>query len=380
MFWHHFKYNFLISIRNKSQIMWSVVFVVVLGTMFKLTFGDIYNQDEKMKNMKVAVCIEDEQVEANFKAYLENISIVESGDKLLDVQYLDRTEGEKLLEDGEVEGLFYSEGSELKLLITKEDIKQSILASVVTQYHQMITIISTVQRDNPEKLQEVMTTFAAGVGENAEINNSKSDMDVYAQYFYNLIAMACLMCTSVSMLLTTKNQANTSVVGVRKEVSGASYFVGNLASLMAAALVQILCVLIAFAYLLVIGTNFGGEIYKIVIVIFAGVFTGMSIGFCIGSLGNISEKVKDGIATTVSVGGSFLSGLMIADIHMLIENNCPIIHRINPVALVADAFYSINTFETNDRFIRDLVSLAIVSAVFILLGNIFGRRKQYASL
>ena len=51
MFWHHFKYNFLISIRNKSQIMWSVVFVVVLGTMFKLTFGDIYNQDEKMKNM-----------------------------------------------------------------------------------------------------------------------------------------------------------------------------------------------------------------------------------------------------------------------------------------------------------------------------------------
>ena len=67
MFWHHFKYNFLISIRNKSQIMWSVVFVVVLGTMFKLTFGDIYNQDEKMKNMKVAVCIEDEQVEANCK-------------------------------------------------------------------------------------------------------------------------------------------------------------------------------------------------------------------------------------------------------------------------------------------------------------------------
>ena len=380
MFWHHFKYNFLISIRNKSQIMWSVVFVVVLGTMFKLTFGDIYNQDEKMKNMKVAVCIEDEQVEANFKAYLENISIVESGDKLLDVQYLDRTEGEKLLEDGEVEGLFYSEGSELKLLITKEDIKQSILASVVTQYHQMITILSTVQHDNPEKLQEVMTTFAAGVGENEEINNSKSDMEVYAQYFYNLIAMACLMCTSVSMLLTTKNQANTSVVGARKEVSGASYFVGNLASLLAAALVQILCVLISFGYLLLIGTNFGGEIYKIVIVIFAGVFTGMSIGFCIGSFGSISEKVKDGISTAVAVGGSFLSGLMIADIHMLIENNCPIINRINPVALVADAFYSINTFETNDRLIRDLVSLAIISAVFILIGNIFGRRKQYASL
>ena len=71
---------------------------------------------------------------------------------------------------------------------------------------------------------------------------------------------------------------------------------------------------------------------------------------------------------------------MIADIHMLIENNCPIINRINPVALVADAFYSINTFETNDRLIRDLVSLAIISAVFILIGNIFGRRKQYASL
>lgn len=381
MFWLHFKNNILISIRNKYQVFWSVIFIVVLGTMFKVTFGDIYNQDEKMKNIKVAVCIDNEEVEANFKAYVENISIVESGDKLLDIKYIDnREDAEQLLIDGDVAGMFYSEDIELKLMVSKDDIQQSILASIATQYHQMITIMQTVAKDNPEKLYETMATFEAGVGENTEIKNSNSDMDVYAQYFYNLIAMACIMCASVSMTLTTKNQANTSMIGARKEVSGASYFVANVASLLAGAVVQILCVLLSFGYLLAIGANFGGSIPKILLAIVVGVFTGMCIGFCIGSFGFLSDKAKDGITTLFSVGGSFLSGLMIGDIRMLIANKCPIINQINPVALVSDAFYSINTFETDDRYFHNLVSLLIISAVFILAGNLFGRRKQYASI
>lgn len=381
MFWHHFKYSFLISIRNKYQVLWSLVFIIVLGTMFKVTFGDIYNQDEKMKNIKVAACMEDETVLENFNAFIEDTSIVASGEKLLSVQYINHMdEAERLLLDGDVEGVFYSEGSKLKLLISKDDIKQSILASIVTQYHQMITIMTTVQRENPQMLSQTMQIFSENAGENTEIKNSKSDMDVYTQYFYNLIAMACVMCTSVSMTLTVKNQANTSIIGARKEVTGAGYFVGNVASLLAGSVVQTLCVLVSFGYLLAIGVNFGGSIAKILLIIVAGIFSGMSIGFFIGSLGNMSEKVKDGIATAVSVGGSFLSGLMIFDVRVVIERTCPIVNRINPVALIADAFYSINTFETNDRLIRNIVSLIIISVIFIVAGNIFGRRKQYASL
>lgn len=355
--------------------------MIALGTMFKITFGDIYNQDEKMKNIKAAACISDEEVRANFEAYIENISIVDSGEKLLDVRYIDdRMEAEQILEDGEVEGLFYSENAELKLMVIKDDIKQSILASVVTEYHQMLTIMQSVAKDNPAKLQETMEVFAAGVGENTEIHNSKSDMDVYAQYFYNLIAMACIMCASVSMSLTKNNQANTSIIGARKEVTGASYFEANIASLLAGAIVQTLCVLLAFGYLLAIGVNFGGSIPKILLAIVVGIFTGTCMGFCIGSFGFMSDKVKDGITTAFSVGGSFLSGLMLENVRVIIEDSCPIINRINPVALISDAFYAINTFENDERYFKNLISLLIVSAVFILAGNLFGRRKQYASI
>ena len=78
--------------------------------------------------------------------------------------------------------------------------------------------------------------------------------------------------------------------------------------------------------------------------------------------------------------GSFLSGLMIADMRIIVEDTCPIINRINPVALVYDSFYAINTFDTNDRLYRNLLSLLVISVIAIVLGNIFGRRRRYASL
>lgn len=381
MFLHSFKYGLLTSIRNKTQIMWSLLFVIALGTLFKLAFENIYNNDERLQNIGVAVYIEDEEVSENFKSYLADVSLVESGDKLLDITYTESMEeAEKLLYDKKVKGIYYSEAGELKLQIAKEDIQQSILASLTTEYHQIMVIMTDTAMNNPEKMQKVMATLMGSVSTNQEIMNSDSDMNTYTQYFYNLIAMACIMSVSAGVMVTINNHANTSTIGARKQISSANSFISNFSSLLATALVNILCVLISFGYLNLIGIRFGGSYPKIFLIIAVAIFCGISIGFYIGSLGKISYKAKDGIATAVSVGGSFLSGLMVANMRMLVEKTCPIINRINPVALVADSFYANYTFNTDDRLIRNLISLLVIAAVFIVLGNIVGRRKQYDSI
>ncbi|MBO5509922.1 MAG: hypothetical protein J5962_05630, partial [Lachnospiraceae bacterium] len=204
MFFHNFKYNLLSSLRDKSQILWSLVFIMALGTLFKITFGDIYDQDERLKDIKVAVCIEDETIKTGFDMYVAGVSINENGDELLDITYVSNMqEAEALLENEEVAGIFYDEEGELKLMIAKDDIKQSILASVVGRYHQIMTIISEIagQGDNSTAATAMMVAMAENYGENTEIKNSNSDMDVYVQYFYNLIAMACIMSVSVGLTI-----------------------------------------------------------------------------------------------------------------------------------------------------------------------------------
>lgn len=383
MFFHNFKYNLLSSLRDKSQILWSLVFIMALGTLFKITFGDIYDQDERLKDIKVAVCIEDETIKTGFDMYVAGVSINENGDELLDITYVSNMqEAEALLENEEVAGIFYDEEGELKLMIAKDDIKQSILASVVGRYHQIMTIISEIagQGDNSTAATAMMVAMAENYGENTEIKNSNSDMDVYVQYFYNLIAMACIMSVSVGLTITTRNQCNTSYVGARKEVSGVNHITSSISGLLAGALVQTACVLLSLGYLVLLGVNFGHRYGMIMLIIAVGIFSGSSIGFCIGSIGGLDAKVKEGISTAFSVVGSFLSGLMIADMRIIVEDTCPIINRINPVALVYDSFYAINTFDTNDRLYRNLLSLLVISVIAIVLGNIFGRRRRYASL
>ena len=71
---------------------------------------------------------------------------------------------------------------------------------------------------------------------------------------------------------------------------------------------------------------------------------------------------------------------MLLDMRMIVERNCPILNKINPAVMISDAFYALNIYETYERFTGNIISMLVLSAVFIVGGIILGRRKQYASL
>ena len=90
MFWHNFKYNFKVMLRNKDQIFWSLIFTILLGTLFQSTFGDAYEKSDIISDIQVSVYIEDEFVSENFSGIIENISVdEENGNKLLNITYAD---------------------------------------------------------------------------------------------------------------------------------------------------------------------------------------------------------------------------------------------------------------------------------------------------
>ena len=64
----------------------------------------------------------------------------------------------------------------------------------------------------------------------------------------------------------------------------------------------------------------------------------------------------------------------------LVEKHAPIINRINPAALISDAFYCINVYNDTARYYRNLVTLAVMSAAFVMASFLLIRRNRYDSI
>lgn len=94
----------------------------------------------------------------------------------------------------------------------------------------------------------------------------------------------------------------------------------------------------------------------------------------------MGEAMKIGLFLGISMVASFLSGLMIGGIMDLIEKHAPIVNRLNPAALIADAFYCVCIYEDMDRYVRDLSLLAGMSLVFAFVAFLSVRRVRYDSI
>lgn len=381
MFFHNFKYNFKILVHNKSMMLWSVAFVIILGTLFYVSFGNIYEQ-ELIKSIKVAAVIDDAEVAQSFDDMIAGISLdEENGERLLDISDVtDMDEAKALLADGEIEGIFYSENGELKLIVYENGLAQSILASVVGKYHQITTIIADMSVNAPDKIPMALAELLLGETRNIEKKTTDGSMDVYISYFYNLIAMACLLAIDSGIHVTVNTQANLSTVGARKCVSGANSVSCTVSGLLASVVVQCLCSLVGLLYLVMLGVDFGNRTAYIALAIICGCFAGVSMGFFIGSIGRFSANTKNSIGTAFMLVCCFLSGLMVGNMRMIVEELCPVINKINPAVLISDSFYALNIYDTHDRYFNNLITLLIMSVVFITAGALLGRRKKYASI
>ncbi len=181
---------------------------------------------------------------------------------------------------------------------------------------------------------------------NQEISYGKN-VDTYDQYFYNLLAMVSMYCGTAGCLIAIQNQGNMSAIGARKNVSPTHKLKDITGELAVNILFRFLCILISFAFIiLVLRIPLNTRLPFALLAIFIGCTTGMTMGFFIGAIGNMSENVKTGLVMVITMGGSFLSGLMAGNMRIVVDTYCPVINRINPTALISDMFYSLAIYDS----------------------------------
>ena len=77
---------------------------------------------------------------------------------------------------------------------------------------------------------------------------------------------------------------------------------------------------------------------------------------------------------------SFLAGMMVGNMKDIIERSCPVVNRLNPAAVLSDAFYCMAVYDSPERFLRNIITMVIMAVLFVTIAFLGIRRERYDSI
>jgi len=383
MFWHIFINRLKCTIRDKGLIFWTLVFPLILGTLFGMAFSNI-SENEIFKSIDIAVVNNDAyQKNENFKSFLTEHS--QGEEKLFNINLATKEEAEKLLDNNKVVGYIIVD-SQIGLVVKNSGLSQSIIKSVLDEYSQTVSAVHSIVTNNPAALQNGLLQ---DVGDRREYTKdlqlgTKDKPDSTVNYFYSLIAMACLYGSFFGTKEITDTQADLSKRAARLNVAPVHKLKVLIAGLLAGFVVLLLENMILISYLaFVLKVDFGNQIGYILLTCFVGCSTGITFGAFVSAIVKKGEGVKMGILIGGTMAATFLAGMMSGyanNIKYIVEKNVPILAYINPVALITDALYALYYYDTHTRFFINIGLLCGFTVLFCLFTYLIIRRRKYASI
>lgn len=378
----NFKYALLRLMRNKANLFWILVFPIVLGCFFKIAFSNI-TASESFHTIPVAVVEGDNADATAFHTMIEQLS-GDSDDAMLSATFCDDKKARTLLEKGKVDGIFYTTDT-VELAVNSDlsdaSINQSILQSLLTQYYLNRDLIVQILTTNPGNIESLVDSIGQSVDTRKEVSLTRNNIDTYDQYFYNLIAMACLYTAMGGINLAINNSANLSSLAARKTIAPAKRAALIGTELLAIILFESLLNMVSFLFIVtVLGIHMTTHLGLALLTILISTTFSITFGMFLGCVGPKSEGGKTGLMFAVVMPLCFLSGLMMGTMRMVVEKYAPFVNRINPAALISDSFYALNNYDTLTRYTGNILTLLLMTALFLIISILVTRRKTYASL
>lgn len=378
----NFKYALLRLMRNKANLFWILVFPIVLGCFFKIAFSNI-TASESFHTIPVAVVEGDNADATAFHTMIEQLS-GDSEDAMLSATFCDDKKARTLLEKGKVDGIFYTTDT-VELAVNSDlsdaSINQSILQSLLTQYYLNRDLIVQILTTNPGNIESLVDSIGQSVDTRKEVSLTRNNIDTYDQYFYNLIAMACLYTAMGGINLAINNSANLSSLAARKTIAPAKRAALIGTELLAIILFESLLNVVSFLFIVtVLGIHMTTHLGLAMLTILISTTFSITFGMFLGCVGPKSEGGKTGLMFAVVMPLCFLSGLMMGTMRMVVEKYAPFVNRINPAALISDSFYALNNYDTLTRYTGNILTLLLMTVLFLIISILVTRRKTYASL
>ena len=379
MFWHIYKYRLKSLLKTKVAIFWAIIYPILLGTLFYVTFGSSINQNS-IDSIDVAV-VSEVSSEKN-DSFLETMEKVEfeDGKRIFNIANLDLKSAEEKLGKDEIVGIVRL-GEDITLEMGKGGVGASILKEFSDEFTRSYDLIEDVASIDYTKIQDVLNVREESGDYLNKVSLGGEKIDTEAQYFYALIGMACLFGSFIGMTLGKDIQAINSPIGARKTVSAAHRLKLMLADLSAAVSINFVGLLLVAAYLkYVLKVPVFTQPLPCIAVIFVGCILGIELGQFTACISRGNEGMTIALSLGISLGSSALSGLMSPDLKRLIDKTAPIVSKLNPSSAISDCFYSLTVYSDYTRFTKSLIILAVEAVILIVLSFMALRRNKYVSV
>ncbi|XOQ36382.1 MAG: ABC transporter permease [Lactococcus sp.] len=375
---HLLIYRLKQTLGERSVLFWTIAFPMILGTFFFMAFGDLAKHDEIATQIPIAMVVRDQsaQTEAQ-KTFLREMQ----KEKFITIKsYPSEKVAKAKLEDGKISGLFYLE-QDLSLTVTRSDLNASILKVILDSYNKNVAMITDIAKEHPEKLPAAIAAMSDLKSAVKAVAPNGKTTSSFMQYFFALIAYACLSGVFLGVSNSFETQANLSALGARRSISPTPKLTLILVDFIVILTVDFISVLLLTLYITKgFGISLGDKLLGIIVTVLMGCVIGVSLGIVLGASSQASINLKTGLAVVASLVPSFLAGLMFQNMGIIVEKYFPLLNRINPAAVLADAFYCLGVYDNPARYARDMLTLVIMSLVCLVVAFSLLRRERYDSI
>lgn len=328
---------------------WSLLYPLIMAAFFYTAFSGMLETELK----EINVGIDSENSIVNILREIE----------FLNVHKISKDEVVKKLDDEEIDGFV---DNDLDIKVKESGINQTIIKEVVEQIKQM------------KKLNRPIENYDFSVDYIADRNQKANPLVII---FYSLIAMVSTYGVFAGIEAVSLIQANLSNIGERLNIvplKKSKFILVGVVVALALNLFANGILLIFIKYVLKL--NLFTEIKYSAILIIMGNLFGVALGIFIGSSNKKSNDVKTIMAIAMTLVLSFLSGMMGSGIKVMIDENVPILSRINPISIITNNLYRINLLGSTKSIGEGVIVLSIYCIVLIFTSYIFLRRQSYDSL
>ncbi len=352
----HYVYRLKRLLRMRQLFFWSILFPLLLGTVFKVAFSDATSKDWGFATLPVAVVTEEGN--ADDAAFVTFLREMKNGEiPFFEVTESDREAAEELLADGEFSAVIVT-GEEPKVLLRENGLNSTIVKTVVDGYLQSKDMF--VEAAMKGNLPEVMAAFSEEVTTLSVKEFEGAAKDPFVQYFQALIAMASLYGAMYGLMNTNELNQKLSNVSARRLAAPVRIVPTVLSDVAAAFTIQYLQFVINIVYFIfVLKVDFGnvngwlflgGAFYSLL---------GVLNGYFIGTVVQKSDSLQNAIMMSTTMFSCFLAGLMVGNIRIAIELAVPVVNRINPATLIADSLQALCIMGDMEKFARCLFGISV---------------------
>ena len=379
MFIFSLKYRMKRMLRDRKSLIWTLIFPICLGTFFFLGLSNVSKPDFFVKS-KIAIVNNAEYInDTNFNRVIEEVTQEEK--PLFEATVTSKEAAEDLLDKGEITGYIeLIDGP--KLTIKENGVSQSIIKTFLDQYERRLGSLNNIFSIEPNiDVQKLLNDVNENASYITKESTGNTDFNIITNYFYALLAMSCLFASYNGAREVMDIQADLSKAGARINVAPIQKLTLFLSGICAALVIQMVAFCLVLVFItLILKINLGPRIGYILVTGFISTLVGISLGAFVAAVIKGGENLMGSILTTISVGGSFLSGLMLYNMKYIVATHCPIISYINPASLITDAFYSLYYYETFSKYYLNIGILCIELIVLWIGTYMVIRRERYASI